>query len=72
MQHLMGVEGVIVDLVEEITEVVSDYIATPAKEVEENNLFKEEKKDMQVQTKPQFSQLELSFLLKLVPELIRH
>lgn len=72
MQHLMGVEGVIVDLVKEITEAVSDYITTPAKDVGENNLFEEEEKDMQVKTRPQFSQLELSFLLKLIPELIRN
>lgn len=34
MQHLMGVEGVIVDLVQEITEAVSDYIH-PGEEGEE-------------------------------------
>lgn len=45
MQHLMGVEGVIVDLVQEITEAVSAFLS-PAKEVEEDNLLTEEK-DMQ-------------------------
>ncbi|CAM8990525.1 unnamed protein product [Rhodiola kirilowii] len=47
MQHLFGVEGVIVDLVKEITEAVHSMI------------------------KPQFSEREISFLLKLIPELIQ-
>ncbi|GMN49318.1 hypothetical protein TIFTF001_018484 [Ficus carica] len=38
MQHLMGVEGVIVDLVQEITEAVSDYIH-PGEEGEEISPF---------------------------------
>ncbi|PON51884.1 Glycerophosphoryl diester phosphodiesterase [Parasponia andersonii] len=72
MQHLMGVEGVIVDFVQEITEAVSDYIH-PAEEGEENSLFEEDKEwRAQVRKKPQFSQRQLSFLLKLIPELIRH
>lgn len=68
MQHLMGVDGVIVDLVPEITEAVSDLIK-PAKVDEEENL---KGGDKQVKAKPQFSQKELSFLLKLIPELIQH
>lgn len=72
MQHLMGVGGVIVDLVQEISEAVSDYIHA-ANEGEENSLFEEEaEKRMHVKTKPKFSQRELSFLLKLIPELIQH
>ncbi|KAF8390700.1 hypothetical protein HHK36_025227 [Tetracentron sinense] len=67
MQHLMGVEGVIVDLVQEITEAVSDFF-NPANEGEEKSLSEEKQK---VKTKPQFSQRELSFLLKLIPELIQ-
>lgn len=39
MQHLMGVEGVIVDLVREITEAVSDFM-NPGNEDE--SLYKEE------------------------------
>ncbi|KAK9276856.1 hypothetical protein L1049_006393 [Liquidambar formosana] len=61
MQHLMGVEGVIVDLVQEITEAVSDFI-NPPKDGEEESFFGEDGK-MLVETKPQFSQHELSFLL---------
>ncbi|GAV71340.1 GDPD domain-containing protein [Cephalotus follicularis] len=65
MQYLMGVEGVIVDLVEEISEAVSDFTHPINKGGEEE----EEKK--QENTKHQFSNDELSFLLKLIPELIR-
>ncbi|KAB5516227.1 hypothetical protein DKX38_026875 [Salix brachista] len=67
MQHLMGIDGVIVDLVQEITEAVSDLIK-PSKMGEEEGGDGE----MEVKSKPQFSQRELSFLLKLIPELIQH
>ncbi|KAG6741590.1 hypothetical protein POTOM_054859 [Populus tomentosa] len=63
MQHLMGIDGVIVDLVQEITEAVSDLIK-PSKMGEGDG-------EMEVKSKPQFSQMELSFLLKLIPELIQ-
>ncbi|XXG41689.1 hypothetical protein AAC387_Pa01g2103 [Persea americana] len=62
MQHLMGIDGVIVDQVKEITEVVSEFTG-PATE--------EEGLPGQATTKPNFSQRELSFLLKLIPELIK-
>lgn len=62
MQHLMGIDGVIVDLVKEIAEVVSEF-SRPAKE--------EEGLPVQATTRPKFSQRELSFLLKLIPELIQ-
>ncbi|CAN1295828.1 Glycerophosphodiester phosphodiesterase GDPD1, chloroplastic [Linum perenne] len=61
MQHLMGIDGVIVDLVEEITVAVGEMIK-PSKDGEEELLVKE---------RPQFSQKEISFLLKLIPELIQ-
>ncbi|GAA0159985.1 phosphodiesterase [Lithospermum erythrorhizon] len=64
MQHLMGVEGVIVDLVQEISGAVSNMLK-PSKE--ESG----EKEQIEVEAKPQFSQRELSFLLKLIPELIQ-
>ncbi|KZV42056.1 hypothetical protein F511_18402 [Dorcoceras hygrometricum] len=57
MQHLMGIDGVIVDLVKEITESVLNMIA-PSEE-------------MGGQSNPQFSERELAFLLKLIPELIQ-
>ncbi|KAK9108556.1 hypothetical protein Syun_024567 [Stephania yunnanensis] len=62
MQHLIGVDGVIVDFVREITEAVSDFIEPREQKLVEEDGIK----------KPMFSQLELSFLLKLIPELIRH
>uniref|UniRef100_A0A5B7CF41 glycerophosphodiester phosphodiesterase n=1 Tax=Davidia involucrata TaxID=16924 RepID=A0A5B7CF41_DAVIN len=69
LQHLMGVEGVIVDLVQEITEAVTNMIKPP-KEGEGERLLEREEK-IQIETKPQFSQRELSFLLKLIPELLQ-
>ena len=50
MQHLMGIEGVIVDLVHEITEAVSHFVDV-AKDGEGSGLFAEEGK-IQVKTKP--------------------
>lgn len=70
MQHLVGVEGVIVDFVKEITEAISDYIK-PAKDYDEDSLFVEEA-EKQVTTMPRFTQHELSLLLlKISPELIK-
>ncbi|PQP94450.1 glycerophosphodiester phosphodiesterase GDPD1 chloroplastic-like [Prunus yedoensis var. nudiflora] len=73
MQHLMGIEGVIVDLVQEITEAVSDMIKpTTAEDGGDKNLLEGDgKMQMRVKSKPEFSQRELSFLLKLIPELIQ-
>lgn len=62
MQHLMGINGVIVDHVKEITEAVSDMIK-PSKVDEEE--------EEEVKSNPQFSQKELTFLLKLIPQLIQ-
>ncbi|KAE8021287.1 hypothetical protein FH972_007192 [Carpinus fangiana] len=64
VQHLMGIDGVIVDLVKEITEAVSDMIK-PEDEEESGD------GKPQLAAKPQFSQLELAFLLKLIPQLIQ-
>ncbi|OVA09624.1 Glycerophosphoryl diester phosphodiesterase [Macleaya cordata] len=76
MQHLMGVDGVIVDLVQEITEAVSDIISKPdeegAGEQEDIRMDEGEGQQMLVTARPNFSQRELSFLLKLIPELIQH
>ncbi|XP_057982615.1 glycerophosphodiester phosphodiesterase GDPD1, chloroplastic-like [Malania oleifera] len=77
MQHLMGVEGVIVDLVEEISAAVSEYFkpskgALAVAEAEADEKEEEEEEEEQgEETKPQFSQREISFLLKLIPELIQ-
>lgn len=63
MQELMGIDGVIVDFVEEIGGAVWEMLK-PSKEEDEQVL----KGEIQ---KPKFSQRELSFLLKLIPELIQ-
>ncbi|OIW20842.1 hypothetical protein TanjilG_24330 [Lupinus angustifolius] len=67
IQHLMGIDGVIVDLVQEITEVVANLI-TSAMVVDEEGLTEGIGK---LHSKPQFSQKELSFLLNLIPKLIQ-
>ncbi|CAN1126715.1 Glycerophosphodiester phosphodiesterase GDPD1, chloroplastic [Linum perenne] len=64
MQHLMGIDGVIVDLVAEITNAVGEMIK-PSKE-------EEEVEAAEVKSRPQFSPNEISFLLKLITELIQH
>lgn len=73
MQHLMGIEGVIVDLVQEITEAVTEMIKKPSKAIgeEEESLISEVDMVVEAKTKPQFSPRELSFLLKLISELIQ-
>ncbi|KAH9774161.1 glycerophosphodiester phosphodiesterase GDPD1 [Citrus sinensis] len=70
MQRFMGIEGVIVDLVSEITEAVSDFIKNE-EEIKEEIVFAEDGK-LLVKTNPQFSNEEISFLLKLITELIHH
>lgn len=69
MQYLMGIEGVIVDFVREITEAVYDMISPTTKEVETKEMVLDEVEV--IKAKPEFSQRELSFLLKLIPELIQ-
>ncbi|KAL2320344.1 hypothetical protein Fmac_029313 [Flemingia macrophylla] len=71
MQHLMGIDGVIVDLVQEITEAVADMIKPTKGGDGEQGVTEGSEKVHQVNTKPQFSQPELSFILKLIPQLIQ-
>jgi hypothetical protein len=68
MQHLMGVNGVIVDLVPEITDAVSELIALPEPDLEVDNLSNQAVRGA---TTPNFSQREISFLLRLIPELVQ-
>ncbi|CAM8995431.1 unnamed protein product [Rhodiola kirilowii] len=63
MQHLMGVEGVIVDFVEEICEAVGDLIS--------HSSVCDEGLGQLAGRKPQFSEREISFLFRLIPELIQ-
>ncbi|KHG02278.1 Glycerophosphodiester phosphodiesterase GDE1 [Gossypium arboreum] len=67
MQHLMGIDGVIVDFVQEISHAVDDMIVKPL-----NEGLREGDEETETKSKLQFSQQELSFLLKLIPELIHH
>lgn len=62
MQHLMGVDGVIVDFVKEIADAVSDFVG-PIVEGGETGTDAAER--------PEFSQSDLKFLLKLIPQLIQ-
>ncbi|XVE84205.1 hypothetical protein DITRI_Ditri16bG0151600 [Diplodiscus trichospermus] len=71
MQHLMGIDGVIVDLVQEISEAVGDMIK-PVKADTAEESSGEGNGETEANSKLQFSQQELSFLLKLIPELIQH
>jgi glycerophosphodiester phosphodiesterase len=72
MQHLMGVDGVIVDFVQEITEAVVKMLRPSEAENVENEMLLEGEGGVKVEgMKPQFSQNELAFLLKLIPELIQ-
>lgn len=70
MQHLMGINGVIVDLVQEITEAVSDFTnpETLGDECLSNSVMEGKAKES---TKLEFSQRELSFLMRLMPELVQ-
>ncbi|KAF6137963.1 hypothetical protein GIB67_041836 [Kingdonia uniflora] len=70
MQHLMGIDGVIVDLVKEITLSITDFF-NPAKDGGEESKC-EVGGQLLVRSKPKFSEPELSFLLTLIPHLIQH
>ncbi|CAH9144490.1 unnamed protein product [Cuscuta epithymum] len=61
MQHIMGIDGVIVDFVGEISQAVADMLKQQL-DHHHNNVRAE---------KPNFSPKELSFLLKLIPQLIQ-
>ncbi|KAM0867013.1 hypothetical protein ACQ4PT_042287 [Festuca glaucescens] len=69
MQHLMGVNGVIVDLVPEITKAISDLIAAPQTDMEIEDLSSKVMKD--ATSTPNFTHREISFLLRLMPELVQ-
>lgn len=82
VQHLMGVDGVIVDLVREIAEAVSEFTATAVQtsgsQVSGGGIVVGVGKRMETAaaavaagTTPSFSPREMSFLLRLIPELVR-
>lgn len=67
MQHIMGIDGVIVDLVGEISAAVADMLKPSEEEVRDGD-----GEEMKTDEKPKFSPKELSFLFKLIPQLIQH
>lgn len=75
MQHVMGIDGVIVDLVKEITDAVCTYNLIKPPSLLSNIDGEEEEEEEQLKsstsTRPQFSEREVSFLLKLIPELVQ-
>lgn len=64
VQHLMGVDGVIVDLVREIAEAVSAFAVTAV-------MGEKVETAAAVAGTPSFSPREMSFLLRLIPELVQ-
>lgn len=81
VQHLMGVDGVIVDLVREIAEAVSSAFTATAVQAlgsEDDSggiVVGDERKEtagpVAVAGAPSFSPREMSFLLRLIPELVQ-
>lgn len=65
MQYVMGINGVIVDFVEEIIESTTLMMIRPSPSPST-------KDDDVAITRPEFSQKEISFLLKLLSQLIQH
>lgn len=62
-QILMGVDGVIVDLIQEITEVVADF----GKKVKKENAIEAEEEDDEIE----YSQNKVSDLMKVIPGLVQ-
>ncbi|CAA7043595.1 unnamed protein product [Microthlaspi erraticum] len=72
MQYVMGIEGVIVDFVEEIVESVNLMMIRPSSPPSLSPLPSSPSKDDGAITRPEFSQKEIDFLLKLLSQLIQH
>jgi glycerophosphodiester phosphodiesterase len=64
LQHLMGVNGVIVDLVEEISNAVAEFSKPSLSQSTFSN-------SSGIGMHEAFSQQQLGFLLRLIPELIQ-
>ncbi|CAL5027813.1 unnamed protein product [Urochloa decumbens] len=74
VQHLMGVDGVIVDLVREIAEAASAFSAAAAAREPSSEGCGEAERSSETAaagTTPSFSPREMSFLLRLIPELVQ-
>ncbi|XAR48220.1 Glycerophosphodiester phosphodiesterase [Bertholletia excelsa] len=70
IQNVMGVEGVIVDLVQEITEAVSDFLRPVNEQGEVEKLLQETGK-LKGKAIPHLPEQELSFLLEFMPILFQ-
>ncbi|TVU15719.1 hypothetical protein EJB05_39257 [Eragrostis curvula] len=71
VQHLMGVDGVIVDQVREIAEAVSAFMVAPKLGSEDGREGEKLEKTEALVRTPSFSQREISFLLRLIPQLVQ-
>ena len=73
MQHLMGVDGVIVDRVREIAEAVSAFPAAAGESGSSEGGGRCERLGAAAAAAgtPSFSTPEMSFLLRLIPELVQ-
>ncbi|CAH8277745.1 unnamed protein product [Arabidopsis lyrata] len=71
MQYVMGIDGVIVDFVEEIIQSTTLMMIRPPPP-SSSPLPSPSKYDDVAITRPEFSQKEISFLLKLLSQLIQH
>ncbi|KAL6874380.1 hypothetical protein ACP4OV_013400 [Aristida adscensionis] len=69
VQHLMGVDGVIVDLVREIAEAAAAFAPAPESSGSEGGGGKVDKPE--TAGTPSFSPREMSFLLRLIPDLVQ-
>lgn len=72
MQYVMGIDGVIVDFVEEIIQSTTLMMIRPPPSSSSPPLPSPSKDDDVAITRPEFSQKEISFLLKLLSQLIQH
>ena len=70
MQHLMGIDGVIVDFVQEISEVVADMVKSTKIGDDKEGLIEGGDVRGKENSKPKFSQQDLSFLYKLIQQLL--
>jgi hypothetical protein len=77
VQQLLGVDGVIVDLVREIAEAVSAFSALTAQDPSSQGCLEDlvERSETAAEATPagtpSFSPREMSFLLRLIPELVQ-
>ncbi|CAL5067431.1 unnamed protein product [Urochloa decumbens] len=71
VQHLMGVDGVIVDLAREIAEAASAFSAAREPGSEGCGEAERSSETAAAGTTPSFSPREMSFLLRLIPELVQ-